>query len=466
MKLIKSKKANINYLARIVKIDSFTKHPNADALKCAHVGGYTIIVGINEPEGCYIYFPTSSEINPNILSFANLYRHTDKNSNPEAKPGFFEDNGRVKAIKLRGIVSEGFLLPVTIIENFIQNSLNLTTDLSNEVGNEFDAVEHNGKEFWVCKKYIIKSYTKGPKNTPKSKKMKGYDKIIDTQFRLHYDTVQVKKDPWCIQPEDLISLTYKIHGTSGISANVLCRKPISFIKRILNFISGKGFDKFELVYDNVYSSRTVVKNKYYNKAVNSGYYGVDVWGEANKIIMPHLPKGYTVYYEIVGFLPNGGYIQKDYDYGCVPPKEGESYTPEKHFKVRIYRITETNVDGIVHEFSAREVQQWCNEHNLTPVEECYYGLAGDLYPQLRQDVNGYPMYPDDWNQQFWDTLANDEDFYMEMNSPECVNKVPHEGLVIKKEDMIPRAWKLKCFAFLQGEAKELDAGETNIEDEN
>ena len=61
-------------------------------------------------------------------------------------------------------------------------------------------------------------------------------------------------------------------------------------------------------------------------------------------------------------------------------------------------------------------------------------------------------------------MANDKNFYMERNSPSCSNKVPHEGLVIKKEDMRSRAWKLKCFAFLNGEQKELDAGEENIED--
>ena len=35
---------------------------------------------------------------------------------------------------------------------------------------------------------------------------------------------------------------------------------------------------------------------------------------------------------------------------------------------------------------------------------------------------------------------------------------------IKKEDMRSRAWKLKCFAFLNGEQKELDAGIENIEE--
>ena len=53
---------------------------------------------------------------------------------------------------------------------------------------------------------------------------------------------------------------------------------------------------------------------------------------------------------------------------------------------------------------------------------------------------------------------------MELNSPECYNKVPHEGIVIKKEDSKSRAWKLKTFAFLNNEGKELDKGEVNIED--
>ena len=163
----------------------------------------------------------------------------------------------------------------------------------------------------------------------------------------------------------------------------------------------------------------------------------------------------TIYYEIVGFLPTGKYIQKNYDYECTSPEKGEPFTHEKHFKVRVYRITMINVDGYIHEFSAKEVQEWCKTNNLIPVTEYYYGYAKDLY--------NIPV-DDNWTDTFWDTMANDKNFYMECNSPSCVNKVPHEGLVIKKEDMRSRAWKLKCFAFLNGEQKELDAGIENIED--
>jgi hypothetical protein len=166
----------------------------------------------------------------------------------------------------------------------------------------------------------------------------------------------------------------------------------------------------------------------------------------------------TIYAEIVGFTPDGKFIQKGYDYGCVPPNSGEEYTHEKHFKVRVYRITMTNIDGFVHEFSAREVQQYCLSRGLIPVEEFYYGYARDLYPDLMKDEN--------WNMNFIERLADDKRFYMEKNSPDCINKVPHEGIVIKKEDMRSAAWKLKCFNFINGESKLLDAGESNIEDEN
>ena len=39
---------------------------------------------------------------------------------------------------------------------------------------------------------------------------------------------------------------------------------------------------------------------------------------------------------------------------------------------------------------------------------------------------------------FIDKLANDKAFYMEEYSPDCINKVPHEGIVLKKDDMMSK----------------------------
>ena len=449
MKLIKSTKANINYLAKVIDITNFLPHPNAERMKIAQVGGYKVCVGIDEPIGRYVYFPVNSEINPNLLSYCNLYRHTEKNTNTE-KAGFFNDNGRVTAIKLRGFPSEGFLLPLEQLENFIADTLNLKlSDIENNT--DFDIAVEGNKEFWICKKYIVVHQTAQgqPNSNKRQKKVARFNKVIDTQFHYHYDTVRVQNDKWAIAPDDMISVTEKVHGTSGISAYVLCKEKPSLINKIKGW-----FGNTNIKYDYLYSSRSVIKNA--TETTNpGGYYSCDIWAEADKIIRPHLQKGMTIYYEIVGFLPTGRYIQKNYDYGCVPPEAGEPFTHEKHFKVRVYRITMTNVDGYVHEFSAKEVQEWCKANDLIPVTEYFYGYAKDLY--------NIPV-DDNWTDTFWDTMANDKNFYMECDSPSCINKVAHEGLVIKKEDMISRAWKLKCFYFLNGEQKELDAGEENIED--
>jgi hypothetical protein len=457
MKLIQSKNANVNYLAKIVKIDNFHKHsdPEVTKLKCCCIDGFNIITGIDSEPGLYVYFPTACCINPKFLSYANLYRHGELNVD-QTKTGMFEDNGRVKAIRLRGELSEGFIIPIVVLENWVMSTVNV--ELKVEEGTEFDSIEHDGKTFWVNKKYIPKntrtSGAPGSGNSGKGKQPKGLDKIIENQFRFHYDTVLIKKCPHVLHPSDLISITSKVHGTSGISAYVLCKQELNWKQKIARWLTGEEFDK----YDYLYSSRSVIKNQYYNKSVQGGFYGVDVWKYADDIVRPCLSKGMTAYYEIIGFLPNGGYIQKNYDYGCLPPVGDEAYTYGKHFKVQIYRVTITDVSGKVHEFSAREVQLWAQMVGLTPVEQYYYGYAKDLYPDLDPSEH--------WNENFLSKLANDKNFYMECNSPTCDNKVPHEGIVIKIENMKSEAFKLKCFKFLDGEGKALDKGEVDIESES
>ena len=194
MELIQSNKANINYLAKIVKIDNFGKHPNPEVtrLKCAYVDGFNIIVGIDEQPGLFVYFPTNSQINPALLKYANLYRHAELNDNPE-KSGLFNDNGRVTAIKLKGLVSEGFLLPWDIFNSFLLASVNVGID-NPEVNLEFDAIYHNGKEFWISKKYIVvrnTAGTQGSKSRQKSqKRLKEFNRVIGKLSIEHaYDDV-------------------------------------------------------------------------------------------------------------------------------------------------------------------------------------------------------------------------------------------------------------------------------------
>jgi hypothetical protein len=66
-------------------------------------------------------------------------------------------------------------------------------------------------------------------------------------------------------------------------------------------------------------------------------------------------------------MPNGQMIQKDYDYKCVYNPKSFDYqkmTPKQMYHARlfdivVYRITYTNVDGKVFEFSTQQVKEFC-----------------------------------------------------------------------------------------------------------
>ena len=469
MKLQKSKSANINYLSKIVEIKGFTPHPNPTytKLKVAHVDGFNLVVSIDMEPGVYVYFPVMSQINPDLLSYLSLYRDASKNKDSKKK-GFFENDGRVRAIRLGGFASEGFLMPVQQLKDWILDSVNVELE-DVFINTEFDEAEHNGKTFWISKKYIIIQNNKtSQKNSGayRNNKLKKFNKLIDGQFKFHYDTVLIRKEPWVISPSDLISITSKWHGTSLIAANVLCRHPRKkwdkLMTKLYKFFGGTlpeyTNEESYPEYDYIYSSRSVIKNNNINPTTGEGFYQTDVWKYGFEYLKPYLQKGMTIYAEICGFLPNGQYIQKGFDYGCIQPKDEEHYEPEVNFKVRVYRITLTNIYGIVHEFSAKEVQDYCKNVGLIPVNEFYYGLACDLYPNIVID--------DNWSDNFIQQIADDKNFFMEKDSPDCINKMPQEGVVIKKEDGIPHAWKLKCFAFLNKEQEAMDKGISNVEDEN
>ena len=288
MKLAIGKKADVNYLAKIVRINQFKPHtdPEVTKLKACVVDAFNILCGIDSEPGLYVYFPTACCLHPDFLRYANLYRHKELNNDPE-QSGMFEDNGRVKAIRLRGELSEGFILPTVILENYILSVTNIQLDCVD--GTEFDCVEHEGKIFWINKKYIIRTNIQTD-HQKQPKQPKGLDKLIDDQFRFHYDTVLIKKVPKMINPNDIVHISSKIHGTSHISARVLCRQPLNWKQKIAKWLTGEEFNK----YDYLYASRTVIKNKYYNKKASDGFYGVDVWAEADKVLKPCLQKGMTV----------------------------------------------------------------------------------------------------------------------------------------------------------------------------
>lgn len=274
------------------------------------------------------------QINSELLSYLSLYRNKEKNSNVN-KSGFFCDNVRVKAIRLGGALSEGFIMPIKDFQNWIIDSVNVElTDV--EIGTEFNEIEHNGKVFWVNRKYVVKKKNKSSIKNPgayRNNKLKQFNKLINGQFKFHYDTVLIRREPWAIQPNDLISITSKWHGTSLIAARVLCKHPCKKWYKIITWLYeklGGTLPRYTDTnsypeYDYIWSSRSVIKNNNINPNTGEGFYEVDVWKHGFEYLKPYLEKGMTIYAEIVGYLPNGAYIQNKYDYGCIPPEAPDDY---------------------------------------------------------------------------------------------------------------------------------------------
>jgi hypothetical protein len=447
--LKKSSKANDNYLAKVVKLGTPVKHPNADKLQGFVIDGNRVWGGMTYQEGdVAVYFPLECAINSKLLSGLNLYSDANLNVDQSIK-GYFTDKGRVKAVRLRGEASEGFLLPYGEVANIMGQS----------VGNPGDEFDTWNDELLVWK-YVPKrdlSQKVSHESAKKAQRIKRFSKLIPEHFKLHEDTAQLKKNLHKITPDTPISVSYKLHGTSFVVGNVLTKKKLNWKERVAKWF---GIDIQQTVHDLIYSSRNVVKNQYINTEVTGGYYKEDLWADIKDYLSPYLLKGMTVYGECVGYTRGGKSIQKDYDYGCVPPS-GDPYTEGKHFKVYIYRITMTNADGKVIELTQQQILDFVVKNGLRMVPTIFMGEAGNLIDSKKDEL----ISSVEWEEKLLDKLMTDKKLgYQDVMCYICKNKVPAEGVVVRIENLYNwEAYKLKSFKFLEKESKDLDTGEVDME---
>lgn len=415
-----------NYVATIVKLPELKKVEGLDNLMVANVFGYNCLVSKDADKDIpYIFFPAESVIAPEFLSNMNYFRNKELNMDKESK-GFFEDSGRVKAIKFKGIVSSGFLTPIS----FLWTGADWL-----KIWDTFHKI--NGQS--VCWKF---RRPLAPERLTKSqrisKRLEKFDIVIPNQFRFHADTPQFLRFLSDFKEGDRVVITEKLHGTSAVFSNVLTRKRLSLVSKIAKRLWIPVEDK---EYRHLYSSRTVIKNDDIDDERNKwgGYYWEDLWGIYAKLLDWKIEKGITLYGEIVGYTPSGGFIQKGYHYGC---KEGES-------KFYVYRITYTTPDGNVIEFTHNQIEQYCNlrDINVVPVRyETYISIK--WINTLDELVKMYTEWP----------------CTIERMCPLNDEKVPREGVVIRRDGQETySAYKLKSQMFLTWETKQLDEGWEDLE---
>lgn len=432
---------NKNYCAVVVALKNFADLPNCDNVKAAILFGNSIIVGKDQKEGDLgLYFPVETALSKEFLAANNLYRKPEWGNVDGDKKGFFEESGRVKAMKFRGHKSEGFWIPIGALSYLDPDKYSvhcLSFDFPE--GAEFDAIgDHE-----ICQKYIPRRQSALCENKNlRRRSRRAEDRILAGQFKFHIDTQQLRRNMDKLEPGTVISISDKWHGTSAIVSNLLVERKLPWYERVLRKV---GVKVQEYEYGLVWSSRRVVKGVGGEAKVNiAHYYDTDIWGVVAREIGDLVPKGFTVYGEIVGYTSDGAIIQKGYHYGCNL----------KQHRFMVYRITYTNPDGRVTEFSWPQIGEFCQKYGLEMVRDLYYGPAEKLYPVITTTV-------EEWREGFLQYLIKlIEDRMCPYNNLE----VPAEGIVVRIEHLDTcEAYKLKSFSFLQRESKELDFGEVDME---
>ena len=182
------------------------EHPNADKIELARVGDYVSIV----PKGTYqtgdlaVYIPEAALVPEWVLQRLGLWKN-DKGM-LAGKLG-----NRVKAIKLRGVVSQGLIFPV----EFRPDCYCTGTDSPKEEIKDIYCVtrEEGGAGYMVSEGADAMDFldiTKYEPPIPSSMSGEVFNTLGKT---LHYDIENLKKHPDIIEEGEEVSITEKLHGT-------------------------------------------------------------------------------------------------------------------------------------------------------------------------------------------------------------------------------------------------------------
>lgn len=408
------------YCAYITTIKEIHKHSNADRLQCCEIFGNNVIVDLSYSVGDrVIYFPVDGQLSEEFANDNNMVRRKDENGNNIG--GYLDpDKRNIVALKLRGEKSDGLVLPIAVLSKY--------TDISSlKDGDQITVL--NGHE--ICKKYIPRGRNREHSQTmPQSKNKKEEGKKISYPFFAeHSDTEQLAYNRQAFKEGDIIYLTQKLHGTSFRVSNCLeftTVKRNKLIKKLFH-LGDKVTSKFKIVS----GTRRVVLRSF-----DGGFYGSNAFRKKyNDFFEDKLPKGMTVYGEIVGWIDEKTPIMPKCSNSKVKDKEfSRQYGAETIFtygckpgenKAFIYRITMTNDDGVVIEIPTEETIRWCER------------LGCEYVPLLEKFL--YTT---------WEDLNDRCEKYLDVPEPLADGSHVTEGVVARIDNRSKfTAYKAKSWAF-------------------
>lgn len=362
-------------------------HPNADRLQIGDVLGNQVIVGKDTLDGeLGIYFPADGQLSVEFATANDLVRR--KNEDGTYSGGMFDNNRRVRAMNLRGVKSDGFWCPMSYLDNVVNNQ---AAKYSSPHGDSFLIVPslNEGDTLTsyvgvtICGKYETPATirAKAQKQATSAKKLENFPEHVDSeQFRY------AKNE---IPSGALITITEKLHGTSGRYGHVRVARELSWLEKIAKLFGVKVQDT-EHKYV-IGTRRTVLKDN----DTGTSFYGDESF-RRNAVHGITLDEGEIIYFELVGYTTTGNLIMAEQDTAKLGKEFVKQYGPRMQYtygcvlnecKLFVYRITKHGV-----EYSWSQVQKRCKELGLTTVPtlsvDVYKPIGGlDMQTLLEETVN-------------------------------------------------------------------------------
>jgi RNA ligase (TIGR02306 family) len=250
-------------IVEVCEIKSVEHHPNADRLDIANVKGWSCIVGRDSYEAgdwC-VFFPPDSVLPEWIVNEYDLE--------------FLKKGGRVGTLKLRGYISQGLVLPTSVLKYPVS---------SNDLGK-------NMAEYLGVAKYEPPAPKASHQGKVTSRKVQNphFTKYTDIENIQNFDTV--------FQEGDLVVITEKIHGSNirfgwlPIEINWNSGNIFGILRSLFHkYILGR---KYEFVYGS--------HNVQLQFDSDKNFYAENIYAKVLKDVKKdRLPKGYTFYGEVFG----------------------------------------------------------------------------------------------------------------------------------------------------------------------
>lgn len=218
-----------NYSATVIRVPKVRKAENSDRLYIIDVMGMTAIVGdswIAREGELALLFPAEVQLSENYTASNNLYRDNIMNID-QSQRGYIDANRRVRAMKLRGNISNGLVMPLDSLYRFA-----LYEDLSE--GDVFDTID--GVE--ICRKYVVPVKATSAQNRADSKIKKAFRRVTDVFLPAHFETGQWLREEHNVAPHEEVIITQKLHGTSVRLANTVVARELSWFEKLCKRLRG------------------------------------------------------------------------------------------------------------------------------------------------------------------------------------------------------------------------------------